>query len=74
MAYCIMNYVVPNATESLRTLVTDTLIGAEILEYLPIPTWSCEGSCPFDPNQGVGKHESVLKRAVIATPLLICSY
>ena len=74
VAYYIMNYVVPNATESLLTLVTDTLIGAEILEYLPVPTKSFEGSCPFNPNQGVGKHESVLKRAVIATPLLIFSY
>ena len=74
VAYYIMNYVVPNATESLLTLVTDTLIGAEILEYLPVPSMSFEGSCPFNPNQGIGKHESVLKRAVIATPLLIFSY
>ncbi len=74
MAYYVMNYVVPNATESLLTLVTNTLIGAEILEYLPVPTQSFEGSCPFNPNQGIGKHESVLKRAAIAAPLLIFSY
>ena len=74
MAYYIMNYVVPNATESLLTLVTNTLIGAEILEYLPVPVQSFEGSCPFNPNQGIGKHESVLKRAAIATPLLIFAY
>jgi hypothetical protein len=30
----VMNYVVPNATESLLSLFTGTLIGAEIIEYL----------------------------------------
>lgn len=71
MAYYVMNYIVPNATESLLTLVTNTLIGAEILEYLPVPDKSFEGSCPFNPSQGIGKHESMLKRATIAAPLLV---
>ncbi|KAI8965513.1 FAD binding domain protein [Daldinia sp. FL1419] len=74
MASFVMNYVVPNAGDSLLALVTNSLIGAEILEYLPVPNQSFEGSCPFNPNQGVGKHESVLKRAAISAPLFILSY
>ncbi len=71
LAYLVMNYVVPNATESLLTMATDTLIGAEILEYLPVPDQSFEGSCPFNPNQGIGKNESLLKRAAMVAPLLL---
>jgi hypothetical protein len=73
MAPFVMNYVVPNATESLLRLVTDALIGAEIIEYLPVPARSFEGSCPFNQSQGIGKHESVLKRMAIASPLLVLS-
>jgi hypothetical protein len=74
MAYFVINYVVPNATESLLSLVTNALIGAEILEYLPVPTQSFEGSCPFNQNQGIGKHESVFRRTTMAAPLLSFSY
>lgn len=73
MASFIMNYVVPNVTESLLTVVTNTVIGAEILEYLPVPRQSLEGTCPFNPNQGTGKHESLKKRAAVAAPLLVLS-
>ncbi|KAH8743184.1 FAD binding domain protein [Diaporthe sp. PMI_573] len=55
MASFIMNYVVPNVTKLLLTVVTNTVIGAEILEYLPVPRQSLEGTCPFNPNQGTGK-------------------
>ncbi|KOC07347.1 FAD binding domain protein [Aspergillus flavus AF70] len=73
MAPFVMNYVVPNATESLLRLVTGTLIGAEIIEYLPVPARSFEGSCPFNPNQGIGKQERLLKRMAFALPLLAFS-
>ncbi|KAB8227203.1 FAD-dependent oxidoreductase [Aspergillus alliaceus] len=73
MAPFVMNYVVPNATESLLSLVTSTLIGAEIIEYLPVPAQSFEGSCPFNPSQGIGKRESLLKRTALALPLLVLS-
>ncbi|THC93325.1 hypothetical protein EYZ11_007181 [Aspergillus tanneri] len=73
MAPFVMNYVVPNATESLLRLVTGTLIGAEIIEYLPVPDQSFEGSCPFNPSQGIGKHERLLKRTALALPLLVLS-
>ncbi|KAL4814755.1 hypothetical protein BDW67DRAFT_186313 [Aspergillus spinulosporus] len=73
IAKIVMNYVVPNATESLLNLVTSTLIGAEIIEYLPVPAQSFEGSCPFNPNQGIGKHEKMLIRTALALPLLVLS-
>ncbi|KAJ3498607.1 hypothetical protein NLG97_g983 [Lecanicillium saksenae] len=69
-AHVIMNYVVPNAIESLLTMVTDTLIGAEILEYLPVPDRSLESLCPFNPSQGIGKHESLVRRLLKTTPLV----
>ncbi|KAM5434826.1 hypothetical protein McanCB56680_003103 [Microsporum canis] len=74
MASFVMNYVVPNASESFLSLVTGTLIGAEIIEYLPVPAQSFEGSCPFNPTQGVGKHEPLLKRMALALPLLFLSF
>ncbi|KAJ5120787.1 FAD binding domain-containing protein [Penicillium bovifimosum] len=74
MASFVMNYVVPNASESFLKLVTATLIGAEIIEYLPVPAQSFEGSCPFNPTQGVGKHERLLKRMALALPLLVLSF
>ncbi|KAJ5294985.1 FAD binding domain protein [Penicillium antarcticum] len=73
MAPFVMNYVVPNAIESLLRLVTGTLIGAEIIEYLPVPAQSFEGSCPFNPSQGIGKHERLFKRCTLALPLLVLS-
>lgn len=73
-AYILAFYVMPNATELLLNLVTGSLIGSEILEYLPVPNRSFEGSCPFNPKQGVGYQESTLKRAAAALPLLFLSY
>lgn len=72
-AYILAFYVMPNATELLLNLVTGSLIGSEILEYLPVPSRSFEGSCPFNPKQGVGHQESTLKRAAKAIPLLLIS-
>ncbi|KAJ5341828.1 FAD binding domain protein [Penicillium brevicompactum] len=72
-AYILAFYVMPNATELLLNLVTGSLIGSEILEYLPVPSRSFEGSCPFNPKQGVGHQESTLKRAATAVPLLLIS-
>lgn len=45
-------------------------IGAERLGYLPVPTRSTSGTCPFNPEQGLGRSESKVKRAVIAFPLV----
>jgi hypothetical protein len=73
-AHILAFYIMPNATELLLDLVTGSLIGAEILEYLPVPNRSFEGSCPFNPNQGTGHQESTLKRAAAALPLLLSSY
>jgi hypothetical protein len=63
---------VPNAiTEPLLGLVVDTLIGAEIIEYLPVPApQSFEGTYPFNQNESIGKHKRVLGCMVILHPHL----
>lgn len=70
MARILLFYVMPNATELLLTLVTDTLIGAEYLDYLPLPARSFEGSCPYNQHQGVGYLESARRRAGMAIFIL----
>jgi 2-polyprenyl-6-methoxyphenol hydroxylase-like FAD-dependent oxidoreductase len=42
-AYVLAFYVMPNAMELLLNLVTGSLIGSEILEYLPVPNRSQMG-------------------------------
>jgi hypothetical protein len=64
----------PYAEEYVASLFVNVLIGAEVLEYLPVPARALEGTCPFNPSYGVGQHESTLKRAVLAAPLLALSY
>lgn len=64
-------WVMPCAAELLLTLITGTLIGAEVLEYLPVPEQSFEGSCPFNQRHGVGNHESTPWRALKAAPMLL---
>ncbi|KAF2664645.1 FAD/NAD(P)-binding domain-containing protein [Microthyrium microscopicum] len=44
--------------------------GAEMLSYLPPPKASVGGHQPFNPSQGWSRHESKLKRAVLALPFL----
>jgi hypothetical protein len=58
-------------TEPLLGLVVDTLIGAEIIEYLPVPAaQSFEGTYPFNQNESIGKHKRVLGCMVILHPHL----
>lgn len=52
---------------------SQNMIGAERLEYLPVPKRSLNNGMPYNQSQGVGQHESVLRRALIALPLLACS-
>ena len=48
-------------------------IGAERVEYLPVSTRSISGTCPFNPEQGLGRSESKAKRAAFAFPLIASS-
>jgi hypothetical protein len=54
----------------LQELQSDMAIGAEFLHYLPIPLRSLESNMPFNPEQGVGKKENLLIRALIAVPFI----
>jgi hypothetical protein len=53
-------------------LQSQNMIGAERLEYLPVPERSLNRGMPYNQSQGVARHESVLRRALIALPLLAC--
>lgn len=45
-------------------------IGAEKIEFLPIPVRSTTGTMPFNSTQGITNHESRRRRALLAFPLL----
>lgn len=49
----------------------DAWIGAQRLDYLPVPLRSLRGTMPFNPEQGMGKYESISKRAVAASSFLV---
>jgi 2-polyprenyl-6-methoxyphenol hydroxylase-like FAD-dependent oxidoreductase len=63
-------YIMPNAGDLLVDLASDSWIGAIRLEYLPIPKRSLGGTMPFNPEQGMGKNENPLYRALVASPFL----
>lgn len=65
---------IPNAADLILNMFTDVFIGGEVLEYLPLPERSFEGTCPFNPRQGVGFKESMLWRLTKALPLCAISY
>lgn len=52
-------------------LISDRHIGADCIEFLPIPLLSTRGTMPFNPTQGVTKFESRVQRAVFALPMLV---
>ncbi|ERF70332.1 hypothetical protein EPUS_07597 [Endocarpon pusillum Z07020] len=66
----IAKYVLPVTVELGADSETDGWIGSTMLNYLPPPPRSLCGTMPFNPSQGRGKHESLLRRAIFALPLL----
>jgi hypothetical protein len=52
-------------------LISDRHIGADCIEFLPIPLLSTRGTMPFNPTQGVTQFESRVQRAVFALPMLV---
>ena len=65
-----MKYIVPNAGDTLIDMQSDLVVGAIMLDYLPPPPRSLKATLPFNPEQGVGKKESLLLRALLALPFL----
>ncbi|KAF2144829.1 uncharacterized protein K452DRAFT_306590 [Aplosporella prunicola CBS 121167] len=50
-----------------------TWLGSTMLNFLPPPPKSLLGTMPFNRNQGLGNEESIMRRAIIAAPLLAMS-
>jgi hypothetical protein len=50
------------------------LIGAERVNYLPVPARSLKGTMPFNQTMGVGGTGSISRRTIIALPLLIVGF
>jgi len=71
--YLLAHYAMPNAGDLLVDLASDSWIGSVRLNYLPLPPRSLGGTMPFNPEQGMGKNESLLSRAVAAMPFLAMS-
>lgn len=67
-------YAIPILGDWLTDITTDTLVGAEKLDALPIPPKSLVATMPWDPEKGLGKHEKKWKRAMWALPLLLMLY
>jgi 2-polyprenyl-6-methoxyphenol hydroxylase-like FAD-dependent oxidoreductase len=71
--YVLANYLMPYSGDLLVDLASDTWIGAVRLKYLPLPQRSMLGTMPFNPEQGTGKNENLMIRAVVALPFLLIS-
>ncbi|KAL5328898.1 hypothetical protein ACEPPN_002407 [Leptodophora sp. 'Broadleaf-Isolate-01'] len=67
-------HVIPVLGDFLIDLTCDAIVGAEMLNSLPAPVQSLEATMPWDPNSGVGKHESKWKRAIWGLPILLALY
>jgi hypothetical protein len=61
---------VPKMGEILVDLASDSWIGSVRINYLPVPQRSLAGMMPFNPEQGYGKNESLVRRAMFGLPLL----
>jgi hypothetical protein len=65
-----VQYCLPNLGDFLQDVVCEVYVGALMLDYLPPPKASLNGTMPFNPNQGEGQKESKIKRALLALPFL----
>jgi hypothetical protein len=67
-------YAIPALGDFLTDVTCDSMVGAEIFNALPVPARSLTAAMPWNPESGVGKHESPSKRAMYALPLLVILY
>lgn len=74
MAYVFHYVLVPNSQSLLINMQCGNMIGAELLEWLPVPPRSLEGTMGFNRHQGTARGESTLLRALKASPLLLLSW
>ena len=74
MAYVFHYVLVPNSQSLIINMQCGNIIGAELLEWLPVPQRSLKGSMGFNQHQGTARGESTLLRALKASPLLLLSW
>ncbi|KAL2015409.1 hypothetical protein VTK56DRAFT_5533 [Thermocarpiscus australiensis] len=68
-----VRFLLPRFSDFISDTMGEAIIGAEKLDFLPLPMASLTGMMPFNPTQGVGKKESKLKRMLCALPILALS-
>ena len=71
LPYKIMLFLTPYMTDFKLDMIADAFVGGMLLEYLPPPPRSLNGTMPFNPEQGIGHEESRAKRAFKALPFLV---
>jgi len=64
----------PNTDDILPDKFCDGMVGAELLDCLPVPERSLAATMPWKRNGGMLKHEKKWKRALLASPLLLMVY
>lgn len=69
--YFLGTYVQPIFRDITANISNYRHIGAERVEYLPVPPRSVSGIMAFNPTQGIGLFESSANRALLALPLLV---
>lgn len=67
-------YIQPLLGDIAANKSNDRHIGAERVDFLPIPSRSVSGTMGFNPTQGVGLFESAANRALHALPLLAIGF
>jgi hypothetical protein len=50
--------------------MADWQVGAEMLDYVPVPARSLSGNMPYNPDDGWGKEANWMLRTVLALPIL----
>lgn len=63
-------YAIPALGDFLADITCDAIVGAELLDALPMPARALTATMTWDPESGVGKKEKKWKRALWALPLL----
>lgn len=71
--HIVVHYVMPNAGDYLVGKSSDGWIGSTLINYLPPPPRSLSGYMPFNPDQGLGRKESQIRRAIVSFPFLAMS-
>lgn len=70
----ITRYILPYAGDLAANDACSSWIGAERIQYLPVPPRSLVGTASFNPTQGIGRKEKIWRRAAVTIPLLAAAW